>query len=221
VVIVFCFILLSRQKYEVICQKNNRVLQKLVNSRNEKNSRSKERKPLIYGFLGGILLISFYFFVLSFANSFQHAMQEFLKLWYFILPIVAGFGTQVGLYFYIRSFTNRINLNGEVMATGGVSGGSMIICCVHHLFDILPIIGLSAFSLFLVNYQTSFLLFGILSNFVGLSMILGIIQRNNLYTKNNGFLRKLMFLNYDRTVYYVLGISALIFLTKLISTRWF
>lgn len=76
-------------------------------------------------------------------------------------------------------------------APGGVSTLSMIVCCSHHLVEILPVIGLSAASVFLVKYQISFILIGVFSNLIGIQTMLGIIQKHHLY-EENGVLEKLL-----------------------------
>ena len=89
------------------------------------------RKPLIFGVLGSLILLSLYFLILTLANSFQHAIQEFFRLWYWILLLVIGFGVQVGLYVYIKGFVkvrSIVGATGSVAATGGVSTASMVAC---------------------------------------------------------------------------------------------
>ncbi|MBS1270957.1 MAG: Regulatory protein AtoC [Candidatus Marinimicrobia bacterium] len=100
------------------------------------------RKPIIAGMLGGLALLVVYFGIVSFANSFTHAIEEFGRIWYWIALLTAGFGIQVGLYFYIRQ-TLKERTRGataEVMTAGGISTGSMIACCAHHITDVLPVL---------------------------------------------------------------------------------
>ncbi len=106
-------------------------------------------------------------------------------MWYWILILVTGFGIQLGLYSYVR-FNIRTKATGataEIAAAGGISTGSMIACCAHHITDVLPIIGLSAAAVFLAKYQLPFILLGIFSNLVGITMMLHIIQKHALYQK--------------------------------------
>jgi hypothetical protein len=111
--------------------------------------------------------------------------------------LVVGFGVQVGLYFHIREGFRARMTDGAtttVAAAGGVSTTSMIACCAHHLTDVLPIIGLSAAAAFLAEYQLLFIIVGVFSNLVGITMMLGIIQQHGLF-KEDGPLRYL--LRYD------------------------
>ena len=156
----------------------------------------KTKKSIIIGIIASLILISIYFVILTIANSFNHAIEQLMSLWYWILILTIGFGIQVGLYSYIRSSLREklTAATAEVAAAGGISTGSMIACCAHHVTDILPIIGLSAAALFLVKYQTPFMLLGIFSNLVGITMMLSIIQEHKLYQKKSIF--KTMF-NYS------------------------
>jgi hypothetical protein len=63
-----------------------------------------------------------------------------------------------------------------VSGTGvAVSGISMVACCVHHLVDILPVIGLTGLSLFLSEFQKEFLIFGVVVNLLGIVYMLWIL----------------------------------------------
>lgn len=144
---------------------------------------SETKKSILWGIGGGIILLTLYFLILSLTQSFSHALEQFLDLWYLILPLVIGFGLQVFLYSYIRYQVQGKNLKaatGELAASGGVSAGAMIACCAHHLIDVLPLLGLSAVFLFLAKYQIFFLFLGITSNIIGILFLLEIIQRHSL-----------------------------------------
>ncbi len=157
-----------------------------------------DKKPILIGFGGSIVLLILYFGILTIAESFSHAVQQFKSVWSLILLLVTGFGIQVGLYSYIRAEIRAKQIAGAtktVAATGGVSTGSMIACCAHHLTDILPIIGLSAAAVFLEKYQLLFIVIGVLSNLVGITMMLGIIQKHELFDLEKGFFKKI--LRYD------------------------
>jgi len=142
----------------------------------------KNRKPVVAGIIGGLALLVIYFGIVSFANSFDHALTVFGNLWYWIALLTIGFGFQVGLYVYVRQ-TIKNGTKGataEVATAGGISTGSMIACCAHHVTDLLPILGLGAAAMFLTQFQTSFILLGVFSNLVGITMMLHIIGKHNL-----------------------------------------
>ena len=171
------------------------------------------KKSTIRGIIGGFLLLAFYFGVLTLVNSFSHAVSQFNLLWYWILALVIGFSIQIGLWFYVHSKIKEKKTEettGEVVVTGGVSAGSMIACCAHHLVDVAPLLGLSALFLFLVQYQVFFLILGILSNIIGIILMLEIIKKHSLYKENSLIAR---FFNFDiKKIKYGVMIGALLVL---------
>ncbi len=148
------------------------------------------KRPLIIGGVGAAGLLLIYFGILSLVNSFTHAITEFGRLWYWILLLAFGFGTQLGLYVYIRQALKRKvkGMTAEVTAAGGISTGSMIACCAHHVTDILPLLGLAGAAVFLTQFQTPFILLGVFSNLVGITIMLNLIQKHGLAGANRVFL---------------------------------
>ncbi|MFA4820025.1 MAG: hypothetical protein WC613_03660 [Candidatus Aenigmatarchaeota archaeon] len=145
-----------------------------------------KNKFIIHGIIASLALSSIYFAIVSIAQGFPHALEEFASIWYLMVPLIAGFGAQVGLFSYTHHSLKSLSSKG-VAASGGVSTVSMIACCAHHITDILPLIGFTAFALFLTQYQNFFVILGILSNLIGIFFILGIIQSNRLYRKKSFF----------------------------------
>src|SRR3989344_4715718 len=110
-------------------------------------------KALTYGILAGIGILIFYISVLTVFQSYGFALSEFRRLWIWLILLSVGFGTQIGLHASIKRDTA---VNGGMATSSTVSGGSMIACCSHYLFSILPFIGiagLSSFTSFLMIYQ--------------------------------------------------------------------
>ncbi len=163
----------------------------------------KARKTSVFwGIGGGLILLSVYFIIVSFANSFAHAINEFGQLWYWIAALTIGFGIQVGLFTHVRQAVKiKQQFRGAtttVAAGAGVSTVSMVACCAHHLSDLLPILGLSAAAAFLVQYQLVFILAGVVSNIFGITYMLSIIARHGLYFEANRWLTWFAGLNYRR-----------------------
>ena len=128
-----------------------------------------KNNSVLYGALAGIGLLLFYLTVVSVFQGIGFAFLNLRSLWYFIFPLAIGFGIQIGLYFSIR---HTAQLNATVAGTGGISAGAMIACCSHFLVNLVPIIGFSGIALFLVQYQKWFLGLGILSNALGIYLML-------------------------------------------------
>ncbi len=96
-----------------------------------------------------------------------------------MVALTGGFGIQAGLFSFIRQSIRerRASATGSVAASGAISAGSMAACCAHHLTDILPFLGLSGVAIFLTDYQIFFIIIGVLSNAVGIAIMLETIQR--------------------------------------------
>jgi len=131
--------------------------------------KMKRDNSVIYGLLAGIGLLLFYLSVVSFFQGIDFAFLNLRSLWYLIFPLAAGFGTQIGLY---TSIKHTAALTGTVAGTGGVSAGSMVACCSHFLLNVIPIVGISGLAVFLTAYQKWFLAIGIVSNIIGISVMI-------------------------------------------------
>lgn len=133
----------------------------------------KYLKSFLAGLKGFIALIVFYFSLMRLlAGSWNITISQFEKLWYYMIPLSLGFGIQVGLYNYLRNLA-KSNTGKKVMITNTTTSAiGMVACCAHHLTDILPFIGLTAFSAFLITYQKPLLILGIFSNILGIYYLL-------------------------------------------------
>ena len=140
------------------------------------------KRPVLIGFGAGLLLLAFYFGILTLSQGFQHAVEQSAKMWYWLLALAVGFGVQAGLFEFIRkSLQARRAATASVAASGGISAGSMAACCAHHLSDVLPLLGLSGLAAFLVNYQLFFIIIGLMANAVGITIMLETIQDQRLW----------------------------------------
>jgi len=130
----------------------------------------KKSNSVLYGILAGLGLLVFYLGIVSIFQGVEFAFMNLRSLWYLIFPLAAGFGTQIGLFFSIRHAA--AGLGASVAGTGTISGGSMIACCSHFLLNMVPIAGASGLAIFLVKYQAWFLGVGIVSNVVGITLMI-------------------------------------------------
>jgi 4-diphosphocytidyl-2C-methyl-D-erythritol kinase len=69
-------------------------------------------------------------------------------------------------------------------AGGGTSTAAMVACCLHHLTDLLPLLGLSAAASFLAAYKIPFMLVGLAMNLAGISAILRAIRREQRHVQH-------------------------------------
>ncbi len=97
--------------------------------------------------------------------------DQLLEDRWFIGAIVAGFGTQVGLFTYLRGLHAHAATGGVATSTG-TSATAMLACCAHHLADVLPIIGISSAAVLLNAYKTPLLWLGIAMNLAGVIYLL-------------------------------------------------
>ncbi|MBU3914999.1 hypothetical protein KKA14_05630 [bacterium] len=174
-------------------------------------------KPFGLGSIAAAILQGVYFSVLSLLNSPSYAWHQFIRLSPWMVPLVAGFGIQVGIFFYMRAFAKLakqgIGHSAPVAASAGISSGSMIACCLHHAVDVLPVLGISAVAVFLAEYQSFLLSVGIVSNLIGLSFILNTIKKHNLFLEG-GMMSKIASFNLKAVFYFTIiaGLVALAFI---------
>lgn len=148
----------------------------------------RKNRALPIGILGFAGLLLVFVSVLVLANQTAAGVWlEVSRLWYWVLLLAAGFGLQLGLYVHIRHRIREKMAAGttaEVAASGAVSTGSMIACCSHGLVNLLPVFGISAAAAFLARYQLSFILFGVFSNLIGVTIMFGIARKHGIEFAN-------------------------------------
>lgn len=132
-------------------------------------------RPLRVGVLAAVLLAIGYSLIVGLASqSWSHLLGQWRTDALFIALIAVGFGTQMGLY----SHTRRI-IRGDGKAATGVAAGStatsttaMIACCLHHLSDVVPFLGLSGAAAFLIAYKVPVVLLSLAANGIGIVLML-------------------------------------------------
>ena len=135
------------------------------------------------GFLGTISLWLFYFLTMTLlSRSASAAWEQLQNLWWLMLPLSVGFGIQFGLYTKLRR-TFRQRAKRVVTGSGVTSGAAMVACCAHHLTDVLPLVGLSALSVFLSRYQLPILVGSLIINLIGIKMMLNQLKMLNYVPK--------------------------------------
>lgn len=124
-------------------------------------------KPMLFGLLGGLGLLEFYFLVLNFVSGWDYALTQFNSFKFYILSLTFGFGIQVGLYVYLREKLKQMG-NRVVVATGTTSTIAMISCCSHYLVNVLPIVGIAGLITFVAQYQIQLFWLGIAANLISI-----------------------------------------------------
>ena len=176
-------------------------------------------RSVLWGTAGGAALLSVYFLVLTWSNSLDHALEELGVIGGWIGLMVAGFAVQTGLFAHIRH-SLKARPGGKtaasMAASGGMSTSAMVACCMHHVTDLVPVLGASAAALFLAQYRTVFLAAGVASNLIGTVLMLRVIGKNALFDPDRGFLRRLAVIDMDRA----LALSVLLGLTIVASALY-
>lgn len=169
-------------------------------------------RGLRWGCAAAGLLVLVYVIVLAAVSSMEHVLEDFLLLWYWMVPLIVGFGIQSGLFAYARGALRHHDATGSggLAASGGVNAVAMVACCAHHLTDVLPLVGLAGVALLLSGYQSLFLLVGVLSSFVGTTYMLGTYRRHALRPPEGSFLASVVQFPFDRAVPAAIGVSAVI-----------
>ncbi len=139
------------------------------------------RWPLMAGLLGALGLSALYLGIVTLAESWSHALDLFREDAPFVVPIILGFGTQVGLFVYVKRGLHLPDGTGTVGALTGAGTGTstlaMVACCAHHVTDVLPLVGLSAAAVFLAAYKVWFMALGLATNLAGILVMLRLLWR--------------------------------------------
>ena len=144
--------------------------------------------PMTAFVLGSTLIASFYLGILTWAQGWGYASSQLMRDRWYVIPIILGFGIQATLYSILRFqlFIPNLStshagamtpLTGVMGASGSTSATAMVACCIHHVTDVLPILGLTVAASFLSRYQRPFALVGLAMNLIGIGIMLFVLYR--------------------------------------------
>ncbi len=138
--------------------------------------------PLGAGLAGMFGLLAFYAGIVSWAESFEHARTLLWEDRWLVVPLIVGFGVQVGLYTTLRFrlFIPEAEASTAaplVGAGGGLSATAMVACCAHHIADVLPLVGLTVAATFLAAYREIFMIIGLVATGIGILVMVIILLR--------------------------------------------
>lgn len=169
-----------------------------------------------YGIMGSVSLLILYFSIIGTLQGIYYAVDRFLTLWYLMIPLVILFGVQIGL---LSCFKSIMKMGSKtVAASSGASAASMIVCCAHHITDVIPFLGISAIGVFLLDYQASFLVLGIVSNVLGIMFMMNIATKNRLKSKNP-FFKKLVKQDWEKLIRIAVIMGFLIIIASFILAK--
>ena len=134
------------------------------------------QRSFLYGTLASVGLLALYGIVMTALGGVNAAVSQFFALWYFMLPLAAGFGIQVGLYTKLKQAIRQ--KSHASLATSGTSAGvGMLACCAHHATDVLPFLGLSAATVWFARYQIPILMASLTINAVGILVMVRHVRK--------------------------------------------
>ena len=146
------------------------------------------RNPFVFGASIGILVVLFNISIASLAEgSFEKGYEVFLTNGIFVYLIPLAVSVQMGLFRYHRNITTGNVAGTEKMGMAGSATSSltMVACCLHHVSDLLPSIGLIlAASSFLIQYKDTIIIIGLLANVAGSIYIARAIIKDRIIIAN-------------------------------------
>ena len=129
-------------------------------------------RPIAAGALAFSALLAVYFGVLTLLSGWSFTVSQFREFWYYVLPLGAGFGAQIGLYVYLKQLAlNHEHCRSVAAASGTTSTAAMMACCAHYLANILPVLGAAGAVTLIAQYQVELFWVGLAFNAAGLAYI--------------------------------------------------
>lgn len=137
--------------------------------------------PLSAFVLGTAVIAGAYFGIFTWLQGWEYAYSQFRANTAYVVPIWLAFGAQSALYSVLRFRLFLPTSTGHGGAMLGTSGSTsvvtMVACCLHHVVDVLPILGLSAAATFLIRYQRPFMRVSLGLNLLGIAIMLVVLYR--------------------------------------------
>ncbi|MCR4278845.1 MAG: hypothetical protein NUV81_03000 [bacterium] len=127
---------------------------------------------MIWGIFGSAGIAILFYLVQALGMQSWSAPFDFaLSQWYFVFPLIIGFGVQTALFRLIHQ--KRHHAGGKTLITsGGVSTGAMVACCMHNIVLIFPVLGLGGSAIFFSKYQSQIFILSIIIMIFGIFFML-------------------------------------------------
>ena len=151
------------------------------------DSLRRRGMPFLIGLFGAAILVLIYLGIVWWAQDWSHAVELLSQDRIFVGAIATGFGVQIGLYAYLRLVVHHgVRMAAPTAAVGvgtGTSSVAMVACCLHHVTDVLPIVGLSGAAIFLNDYRVLFMAGGLMVNGIGVLVMLRVVFKGRAHLK--------------------------------------
>lgn len=136
-------------------------------------------RPVLAGVAAAVGLATVYSLVIGLASgSWSHLTERWRADVVFLVPVAAGFGIQVGLYLHVRRLV-RGGGQAVALAAGSTtsSTAAMVACCLHHLSDVLPLVGLAGAAAFVVQYRLPVIAVSLGASATGIALMVRMLRR--------------------------------------------
>lgn len=149
--------------------------------------------PFLIGIGAAIAVVGFYLGLLTLTSGWIGAKMQFIEYRWWIIALSLGLGTQATLFSYMRKVLFGRNIKAAksgLAASSGMSTASMAACCAHYLVPLMPALGLPFLSgavAGIASYQKELLMLGVLSNLIGLGIMLRIMHKNGIINLKRKF----------------------------------
>jgi hypothetical protein len=147
------------------------------------DSRSAARRrihgrSILIGAAGGLVLASVFIAVVAGSAGWEHLSSQLRENWWLLLPLLAGFITQVTLMVELRRRHRAMHTAAVSVGAGaGVSGVGMVACCAHHLADFAPLLGATGIATFLTDAQQPLMVGGLALNLLAVAYAARLLRR--------------------------------------------
>ena len=136
------------------------------------------RLPVAAAALAVFAMLGIYLGVLTLLSGGRYAVAELRALWFYIVPLAAGFGVQVGLFIRLKQLLRQARHAGALTAaSGGTSTLAMLSCCAHYVANVAPALAATGLVSFAAQYQVSFFWVGMAFNAAGIAFIASRLRR--------------------------------------------
>lgn len=139
--------------------------------------------PYLIGVSASLGLLAFYMGIMTLTGDWYYAQIQFEQYRWWIIALSIGLGFQSALFVLLKKGIRgreKKAARSTLVASGSVSTASMVACCLHHVFDLIPVLGFSVLAATLQEYQAFFFFAGVLSNLFGIIIMLRMMGQHEI-----------------------------------------
>ena len=143
----------------------------------------KTSYPYLIGAGASSGLILFYLAIMTLTADWYYAWIQFEEFGWWIVALSIGVGVQATLFGILKRGLRQKEkkaARSALAASGGISTASMAACCLHHITDVIPVLGFPLLAAALQKYQVYFFSFGVFSNLYGILVMLRLMAKHEM-----------------------------------------